>query len=82
MAELWALLPAPAATAIYTAVDLPARRPGLPAGASIDARRADALLEPPPRRCGMSSDLVLTALVGLLLVLLLRRTGGVIRRRG
>jgi len=45
MAELWALLPAPAASAVYTAIDLHARRTGHPADVPIDARRADALLE-------------------------------------
>jgi Domain of unknown function (DUF222) len=45
MAELWALLPAPAATAIYTAIDVHARRPHQPADVPIDARRADALLD-------------------------------------
>jgi Domain of unknown function (DUF222) len=43
MAELWAFLPAPAATAIYTTLDHYARRPGQPADTPIDARRADAL---------------------------------------
>jgi Domain of unknown function (DUF222) len=45
MAELWALLPAPAASAVYTAIDRHARRPGHPADVPMDARRADALLE-------------------------------------
>jgi Domain of unknown function (DUF222) len=45
MAELYALLPAPAATAVYTAIDAHARRPGTPAGAPMEARRADALVE-------------------------------------
>jgi Domain of unknown function (DUF222) len=45
MAELWALLPAPAASAIYAAIDLHARHPCQPADAPIDARRADALVE-------------------------------------
>ncbi len=45
MAELWALLPAPAASAVYTAIDLHARRTGHPADVPMDARRADALLE-------------------------------------
>jgi hypothetical protein len=42
MAELWALLPAQDATAIYTAIDLHAHRNPQP-GVPIDARRADAL---------------------------------------
>jgi Domain of unknown function (DUF222) len=45
MAELWALLPAPAASAVYTAIDQHARRPGHPADVPMDARRADALVE-------------------------------------
>jgi Domain of unknown function (DUF222) len=45
MAELWALLPAPAASAVYAAIDIHARRPDQPADLPIDARRADALVE-------------------------------------
>jgi Domain of unknown function (DUF222) len=45
MAELYALLPAPAASAVYTALDRHARRPGRPADVPMDARRADALVE-------------------------------------
>jgi Domain of unknown function (DUF222) len=40
MAELWALLPATAASAIYTAIDTHARRPGHPGDVPVDARRA------------------------------------------
>ncbi|HVQ92965.1 MAG TPA: DUF222 domain-containing protein [Mycobacteriales bacterium] len=44
MAELWALLPADAAAAVYSAIDIQARRS--PADArSMDARRADALAD-------------------------------------
>jgi Domain of unknown function (DUF222) len=45
MAELWALLPAPAASAVYTTLDLHARRPGHRSDIPMDARRADALVE-------------------------------------
>jgi Domain of unknown function (DUF222) len=45
MAELWALLPAPAASAVYAAIDLRAGRPGHPGDVPVDARRADALVE-------------------------------------
>jgi Domain of unknown function (DUF222) len=45
MAELWALLPAPAAAAIYTAIDQHGRRPGQPSDVPVDARRADALVD-------------------------------------
>ena len=44
MAELWALLPADGAAAIYSAVDAAARR-GLADGRCMDERRTDALVE-------------------------------------
>jgi Domain of unknown function (DUF222) len=48
MAELWALLPADTAAAVYAAVDSYARRTavaGSESGGGMDARRADALVE-------------------------------------
>ncbi|MFL6130004.1 MAG: DUF222 domain-containing protein [Mycobacteriales bacterium] len=44
MAELWALLPADAAVAVYQRVDEMARRPGADDTRGRDARRADALV--------------------------------------
>lgn len=44
MAELWALLPADAATAVYGALDAHARSVPAGDGRGIDARRADALV--------------------------------------
>src|SRR5918993_567627 len=44
MAELWALLPADAAVAVYQQIDAAARRAGADDTRSRDARRADALV--------------------------------------
>jgi Domain of unknown function (DUF222) len=63
MAELWALLPATAASAIYTAIDTHARRPGHPGDVPVDARRADALVELVTRRTPPASAAPLAPLV-------------------
>jgi Domain of unknown function (DUF222) len=55
MAELWAFLPADAAASVYSAVDRVARKPGaLGDGRTMDARRADALVELATRAAGKS----------------------------
>jgi Domain of unknown function (DUF222) len=56
MAELWALLPATAASAVYTAIDVHARRPHQPVDGPMDARRADALVELVTRRAAAPAE--------------------------